>query len=99
MLPGAPAELTLAGAVRQGRFLQFYYKQEARFWQASGCGGGGCWEAPLSVLALSAACGGTSPARVGGSPLSLAALAGVSPALPRGEPSLRPWTEVNFVVR
>ena len=26
-----------------------------------------------------------------GSPLSLAALAGVSPALPQGEPSLRPW--------
>ena len=66
-LPGAPVELTLAGAVRQGRFLQFYYKQEARFWQASGCGGGGA------------------------SPLSLAALAGVSPALPRGEPSVRPW--------
>ena len=53
----------------------------------------------LFVLALSAACGGTSPARVGGSPLSLAALAGVSPALPEGEPSARPWTEANFVVR
>ena len=48
---------------------------------------------PPSVFAPSAACGGTSPARVGGSPLSLAALAGVSPALPEGEPSLRPWTE------
>ena len=34
---------------------------------------------PPSVFAPSAACGGTSPARVGGSPLSLAALAGVSP--------------------
>ena len=51
--------------------------------------------APLSVLALSAACGGTSPARVGGSPLSLAALAGVSTALPQGEPSLRPWVTVK----
>ena len=40
-----------------------------------------------------------SPARVGGSPLSLAALAGVSPALPEGEPSVRPWAKENFVVR
>ena len=52
-----------------------------------------------SVFALSAACGGTSPARVGGSPLSLAALSGVSPALPEGEPSVRPWAKENFVVR
>ena len=35
----------------------------------------------------------------GSLPLSLAALAGVSPALPEGEPSARPWTEANFVVR
>ena len=48
----------------------------------------------LSALALSAACGGTSPARVGGSPLRRFA-----PALPEGEPSLRPWTAENFVVR
>ena len=48
----------------------------------------------LSALALSAACGGTSPARVGGSPLRRFA-----PALPEGEPSLRPWAEENFVVR
>ena len=41
----------------------------------------------------------SSPVNVGASPLSLAALAGVSPALPQGEPSLRPWTEENFVVR
>ena len=51
MLPGAPVELTLAGAVRQGRFLQFYYKQEARFWQASGCGGGGS-ASPLRLAPL-----------------------------------------------
>ena len=55
--------------------------------------------ASLFVLALSAACGGTSPARVGGSPLSLAARAGVSPALPEGEPSLRPLAKGKFVVR
>ena len=93
--------------------------------------------APLRLFLPQAAPQLRSPARVGGSPLSLAALAGVSPAPlalsrflrralvsacknrsaapltapcfvrwtrslfvpPEGEPSLRPWTERNFVVR
>ena len=55
--------------------------------------------APLRLFLPQAAPQLRSPARVGGSPLSLAALAGVSPALPEGEPSLRPWAKENFVVR
>ena len=44
---------------------------------------------PLSLASLD-----SSPARVGASPLRRFA-----PALPRGEPSIRPWVESNFVVR
>ena len=47
--------------------------------------------APNSPLSHAAQRYDSSPARGGASPLSLAALAGVSPALPQGEPSVRPW--------
>ena len=50
--------------------------------------------APLRLFLPQAAPQLRSPARVGGSPLRRFA-----PALPEGEPSLRPWTEKNFVVR
>src|SRR5699024_9259282 len=50
--------------------------------------------APLRLFLPQAAPQLRSPARVGGSPLRRFA-----PALPRGEPSVRPWTETNFVVR
>ena len=50
--------------------------------------------APLRLFLPQAAPQLRSPARVGGSPLRRFA-----PALPEGEPSARPWTEENFVVR
>ena len=50
--------------------------------------------APLRLFLPQAAPQLRSPARVGGSPLRRCA-----PALPEGEPSARPWTEENFVVR